>query len=106
MYLTADLGIRMLPWALAQAGLSFPGRSVQVVLEGTGYGTWHWGLASGETPAEDKEPDATITGRAVQFALVAARRLTAEEVLDPGTLVIGGDAALGETILRYIRCYP
>jgi len=27
-------------------------------------------------------------------------------VLDPGTLVIGGDAALGETILRHIRCYP
>ncbi len=106
VYLTADLGIRMLPWALAQAGLSYPGRSVGVDLEGTGYGTWHWGLASGETPAADKEPDTTITGRAVQFALVAARRLTAEEVLDPGTLVIGGDAALGETILRHIRCYP
>jgi uncharacterized protein (TIGR03083 family) len=37
VYLTADLGIRMLPWTLAQAGLSMPGRSVQVALEGTGY---------------------------------------------------------------------
>ena len=106
VYLTADLGIRMLPWTLAQVGLSFPGRSVQVDLEGTGYGSWHWGLAADETPAPDKKPDATITGRAVQFALVAARRLTADEVLDGGNLVVGGDAALGETILRHIRCYP
>jgi hypothetical protein len=96
----------MLPWALSQAGLAFPGRSVQVELEGTGYGIWHWGLASGETPAEDKRPDTTITGRAVQFALVAARRLSADEVLDAGILVVGGDAELGETILRHIRCYP
>lgn len=106
VHLTADLGIRMLPWALAQVGLTYHGRSVEVDLEGTGYGRWHWGLASGETPAEDKKPDATITGRAVQFALVAARRLTAEEVLDAGILVVGGDAELGETILRHIRCYP
>ena len=106
VFLTADLGIRMLPWTLAQAGLSFPGRSVQVDLEGTGYGTWHWGLAADETPSPDKKPDATITGRAVQFALVAARRLSADEVLDGGNLVVGGDAGLGETILRHIRCYP
>jgi len=106
VFLTADLGIRMLPWTLAQAGLSFPGRSLQVDLEGTGYGSWHWGLAADETPAPDKKPDATITGRAVQFALVAARRLTADEVLNGGNLVVGGDAALGETVLRHIRCYP
>ena len=106
VFLTADLGIRMLPWTLAQVGLSFPGRSVQVDLEGTGYGSWHWGLAADETPAPDKKPDATITGRAVQFALVAARRLTADEVLDGGNLVVGGDAALGETLLHHIRCYP
>lgn len=106
VHLTADLGIRMLPWTLAQVGLSFPGRSLQVDLEGTGYGSWHWGLAADETPAPDKKPDATITGRAVQFALVAARRLTADEVLDGGNLVVGGDAALGENILHHIRCYP
>ena len=106
VYLTADLGIRMLPWAFSQAGLSFRGRSVEVDLEGTGYGSWHWGLAPDETPEPGKKPDATITGRAVQFALVAARRLPADEVLDGGHLVVGGDAALGETILRHIRCFP
>jgi uncharacterized protein (TIGR03083 family) len=106
VYLTADLGIRMLPWTLSQAGLSFPGRSVQVDLEGTGSGSWHWGLSPNETPPHDKKPDAMIQGRALQFALVAARRLPAGDVLDSGNLVVGGDAPLGETILRHIRCYP
>jgi uncharacterized protein (TIGR03083 family) len=106
VYLTADLGIRMLPWALARAGLSYPGMSVQVDLEGMGYGSWHWGLSQGETPPEDRKPDAYIQGRAVQFALVAARRIPASESLDAGHLVLGGDTELGETILRHIRCYP
>jgi uncharacterized protein (TIGR03083 family) len=106
VFLTSDLGIRMLPWTLSQAGLAFPGRSVQVELEGTGYGTWHWGLAADETPRPDAKPDTTISGRAVPFALVAARRLPADAVLDAGNLVVGGDAALGETILRHIRCFP
>jgi hypothetical protein len=42
----------------------------------------------------------------VQFALVAARRIPADESLDAGHLVLGGDTALGEAILRHIRCYP
>jgi uncharacterized protein (TIGR03083 family) len=106
VHLTADLGIRMLPWALGVAGHAFPGRSVQVDLEGTGYGSWHWGLAPDETPGEDKKADAYIQGRAVQFALVAARRLDAGETLDAGHLVLGGDTELAETVLRTIRCYP
>ncbi|MEO8292621.1 MAG: maleylpyruvate isomerase family mycothiol-dependent enzyme [Actinomycetota bacterium] len=105
VHLAADLGIRMLPWALSQAGLSFPGRSLQVDLEGTGYGSWHWGLSPNETPQHDRKPDASIQGRALQFALVAARRIPAQEVLEGGNLVVGGDAALGEMILRHIRCF-
>jgi uncharacterized protein (TIGR03083 family) len=105
VHLTCDMGIRMLPWALARAGLDFSGLSVQVDLEGAGYGSWHWGLGAGETPPEDKKPDAYIQGRAVQFALVAGRRLPADEVLDAGTLVVGGEAALGELILTHIRAY-
>lgn len=105
VHLTCDLGIRMLPWALERAGLQVRGRSVRVDLGGAGYGAWHWGLGSGETPPADKRPDAYISGRAVQFALVAARRITAEDVLDSGNVVVGGDTALATTILRHIRCY-
>ena len=74
VYLTNDMAIRMLPWALGQAGLSFPGRSIQVDLEGVGGGTWHWGLEPRTTPPADKKPDAFINGRGTAFALVAGRR--------------------------------
>ncbi len=106
VHLTVDLGVRMLPWALAQAGHHFSGRSLQVDLEGAGGGSWHWGLATGEVPAPDRSPDATIVGRAPQFALVAGRRLSADEALDAGTVVLGGDVGLADVIVRTIRAYP
>jgi hypothetical protein len=105
IFLTIDLAIRMLPWALGRAGLSFAGRSVLVDVDGAGRGSWHWGLAAGQVPPADKEPDAYITGRAPQFALVAARRIRAEDVLDSGMIVLGGDLDLAAQILRHIRCY-
>jgi uncharacterized protein (TIGR03083 family) len=105
IHLTIDLGVRMLPWALAQAGLDFTGRSVQIDVEGAGGGSWHWGLGAGEVPPQDKKPDATIVGRAPQLALVAARRLPADDVLVSGNLVVGLDEDLGTTILRHIRAF-
>src|SRR2546422_557516 len=82
------------------------GKSLQVDLEGAGGGSWHWGLGEGESPPADKKPDAFIQGRAPQFALVAARRLTPDDVLDAGIVVMGGDADLAEIVLRHIRAYP
>jgi uncharacterized protein (TIGR03083 family) len=105
IFLTNDMGIRMLPYALGLAGLSFPGASVQVDLEGAGGGTWHWGLAAGESPAADKKADAFIGGLAYPFCLVASRRVAADHFLDDGNLVVGGDEDLAETVLRYIRAY-
>jgi hypothetical protein len=105
IHLTIDMGIRMLPWALAQAGLDLTGSSVQVDVEGAGGGTWHWGLGPGEVPPADKKPDSTIVGRAPHLALVAARRIPADDVLASGNLVTGLDAQLGVTILRHIRAY-
>ncbi|HSL10969.1 MAG TPA: maleylpyruvate isomerase family mycothiol-dependent enzyme [Actinomycetota bacterium] len=106
VHLTIDMGIRMLPWALAERGYDLAGSSVQVHVEGAGQGEWHWGLGAGEVPPADKKPDATIVGRAPQLALVAGRRLPADAVLDSGLIVVGGDASLGELILRTIRAYP
>jgi uncharacterized protein (TIGR03083 family) len=105
VFLTNDLAIRMLPFALAQAGLSLPGRSVQVDVEGVGEGTWHWGLAPRETPAEDKKPDAFIQGRGLAFALVAGRRHEASTFLDEGNLVIGGDEDLALAVLANLRAF-
>jgi hypothetical protein len=105
IHLTIDMGIRMLPWALGQAGLDLTGYSVQVDVEGAGGGSWHWGLGAGEVPPAEKKPDTTIVGRAPHLALVAARRLTADDVLASGSLVTGLDAQLGNTILRNIRAF-
>jgi uncharacterized protein (TIGR03083 family) len=105
VFLVNDMGIRMLPYALGLAGLSFPGRSVRVDLEGMGGGSWHWGLAPHEMPASDKKPDVFIQGRASAFALVAGRRVPADHLLDDGSLVLGGDEPIAEAILPNIRAY-
>lgn len=105
IHLTVDMGVRMLPWSLGQAGMDLQGRSVQIDLEGAGEGSWHWGLGSGETPPSDKKPDAFIQGRAPQFALVAAHRLTPDDMLDAGILVLGGDTDIAEIVIRHIRAY-
>ena len=105
IHLTVDMGVRMLPWSLGQAGIDLQGRSVQIDLEGAGEGSWHWGLGVGETPPSEKKPDAFIQGRAPQFALVAAQRLTPNDMLDAGVLVLGGDTDVAEVVLRHIRAY-
>ena len=106
VYLTIDLAVRMLPWALGQAGLDLSGQSVQIDVEGPGEGSWHQGLGIGEVTDPDREPDAMIVGRAPQFALVAGKRLDPDEVLASGNVVLGGDADTADMIIRTIRAYP
>jgi uncharacterized protein (TIGR03083 family) len=105
LYLANDMAIRMLPWSLGQAGLSFPGATIQVELEGVGEGSWHWGLSPGDAPPKDKKPDAFIDGRALAFAQVAGRRVPAEAYLDDGNLVVGGDEALALIVLEHVRAF-
>ena len=106
VHLTIDMGVRMLPWALARRGLDFSGRSVQIDAEGAGEGSWHWGLGAGEVPSPDTKPDALIIGRAPQLALVAGRRLAPDPVLESGIIVLGGDVTIAEAVVRTIRAYP
>ncbi len=105
IHLTNDLAIRMLPWALSRAGLAFPEASVRIDLEGAGGGTWHWGLLGAEAAPEDKKADAFIEGRAYPFALVAARRARADEYLEDGNLVLGGEEEIAFAVLEHIRAY-
>jgi uncharacterized protein (TIGR03083 family) len=100
-----DLAVRMIPYALGLAGLSFPGKSVKVELTAAGGGTWHRGLAPREAPPAGKEPDVVIEGRGYPFALVAGKRVSAEYYLADGTILIGGDVALGEIILEHLRAF-
>lgn len=105
VHLTNDLAIRMLPFSLGQAGISLPGRSVAVDLEGVGGGSWHWGLARQEAPPVEKKPDAFVQGRATAFALAAGRRVPASASLDDGNLVIGGDEAIAAAVLAHLRAF-
>jgi hypothetical protein len=98
--------VRMLPWSLGQAGLDLSGRSVRVETTGAGEGSWHWGLGSREIPAKTHIPDAELRGRAPQLALVAAKRLSADDVLGSGAVVLGGDPGLAEIVLRNLRAFP
>ncbi|MGH2724760.1 MAG: maleylpyruvate isomerase family mycothiol-dependent enzyme [Actinomycetota bacterium] len=101
-----DLAIRLLPYSLDRDGLSFPGASVQVELEGVGEGTWHQGLEAGYEPPEGSRPDAVITGRGYAFASVAGRRADADVVLYEGMLQIGGRVDICEAVLRSLRSFP
>lgn len=104
--LTIDLAVRMLPWALGRSGHDLSGRSVHVEVDGAGLGSWHWGLGAGEAPLAHAQPDATISGRAPQLALVAGQRLKPDDVLLSGNVVLGGDRRLADTVLRHLRAFP
>jgi len=106
IHLTVDLSIRMLPWSLGRAGYDFSGRTVRVDVDGAGQGSWHWGLGSGQAPSARSKPDATISGRAQQLALVAGQRLKPDDVLFSGNVVLGGDRLLADTVLRHLRAFP
>lgn len=105
VHLANDMAIRMLPWSLGRAGLSFPGTSIQVDLEGVGEGRWHWGLEPRTLPPEDKKPDAFINGRGTAFALVAGRRVPPDVYLEDGDLVVGGDEGLAIVVLQVLRAF-
>lgn len=106
IYLTIDLAVRMLPWSLGRAGYDLSRRTVQVEVDGAGEGSWHWGLGTGEAPLGHTKPDATISGRAPQLALVAGQRLKPDDVLLSGNVVLGGDRQLADTVLRHLRAFP
>ena len=105
IYCVNDLAIRSLPYALSLAGLSYPGKVLKVELEGSGEGTWTYGLAAREVPPKDAKPDVLIEGRGYEFALVAGQRMDPAMALEAGVLLVGGDVELGETVLRNLRAF-
>jgi uncharacterized protein (TIGR03083 family) len=100
-----DLAVRMIPYSLALAGLTYPGKSVLVKLSAVGGGEWNWGLAPRENPPAGKEPDALIEGRGYEFALAAGRRVPADYFLAEGSLLTGGDDQVAEAILTNLRAF-
>ncbi|HVM12317.1 MAG TPA: maleylpyruvate isomerase family mycothiol-dependent enzyme [Actinomycetota bacterium] len=105
IFVTNDLAVRMIPYALEVAGVSFPGRTVRIDLTAAGGGEWHQGLERGHVPEDGRPPDAWITGRADAFAMVAANRVDLEVCLYDGILNVGGDLEVAQTVLRTLRVF-
>ena len=105
IFCTNDLAIRTLPWALGLAGIRYEGKSVRFELEGSGGGSWHYGLAPRELPGPSKVPNVLVEGRGDCFAEVAARRVPADVYVGDGSLVLSGDVELAETVLAHIRAF-
>lgn len=98
-----DFAIRSLPYWLSVAGMTYPGKSVLVELEGAGGGTWHWSLAAREQPPPGKKPDVIIGGRAHAFALVVAGRMDRDVALYEGLVNAGGEARIADAVLESLR---
>lgn len=105
IYAHNDLAIRMLPTIMAAAGRSYTGHSVRVDLAGAGGGLWHQGLAETTRPDERKRPDVSIEAKGHAFALVVARRISADVFIDNGEVLLGGDEEIAYDILEHIRAY-
>jgi len=105
IYCVNELAVRLIPYSLGLAGLSYPGRSVRIELEAVGGGSWHYGLAPRETPDPKRKPDCVIEGRGYPFALAAGRRAPADYYLSEGVLQIGGDEDIGEAVLANLRAF-
>jgi hypothetical protein len=105
IYAVNDLAIRLIPYCLSQAGLSFGEKSVQIDLDGVGEGSWHQPTGPGDLPA-GKKPDAYINGEGYAFASVAGARADPDFCLYEGVLNIGGEVALADALLRTLRSWP
>lgn len=104
--LVNDLAIRLIPYSLSLADLSFPGKVVRVSLEGVGGGTWVASTDARPHTPEDSPSDALIAGRGYAFASVAGGRADADVCLYEGLLNVGGDIEVGEAVLHTLRSFP
>jgi hypothetical protein len=90
--LMTEAAVGALPIGMLLTGGEPRGRSVRIVLEGDGGGTWVQALEFG---AEAGEPELTLVTDAVDFCRVAAKRMSAAE-LEYAAI---GDADLAADVL-------
>jgi uncharacterized protein (TIGR03083 family) len=92
-----DLAVKLLPDVLRAHGVVRQGRSVRLILDGTGGGDWSFPLGRHAVHADDSASvDATISAKAVEFCHLVANRRT------PQTLrhTVDGDQGVATTVLR------
>jgi uncharacterized protein (TIGR03084 family) len=87
----ARLAWRTIPYAFARAGASSPAGPVAAVLTAPDGGTWSFGA--------DQPAPTTVTGPAIDFCLVAGRRL------DPRKSALTAEGPDAEKVLTLLRTY-
>jgi uncharacterized protein (TIGR03084 family) len=87
----ARLAWRSIPYAFARAGLDAPRGPVTVSLTAPDGGTWDFGTGTGAAT--------TVTGNALDFCLVAARRL------HPAVAELRADGPDARNVLALLRTY-
>jgi uncharacterized protein (TIGR03083 family) len=87
--------VAVVPLALAYRGTTAPGRAARIVLTGPAGGAFTVPLAPRDQAVE---PEVTIVTDAVDFCLVAVRRLRPDQL----DAAIEGDRALGDLVLTSI----
>jgi hypothetical protein len=78
LHLMSDLAARMLPYAAVRTGL--PATDVHLVLTGPGGGTWDVAIDPAEGGPGPGQEDVAIVTDAVGFCLLAANRVTADDL--------------------------
>ncbi|GAA3218952.1 TIGR03084 family metal-binding protein [Pseudonocardia petroleophila] len=86
----ARLAVRTVPYAFARAGLAAPAGPVAAHLTAPDGGTWRIG---------DDGAATVVTGPAVEFCLIAARRL------DPAASAVTATGPDADDVLRLVRTY-
>ncbi|MBO0682646.1 MAG: zf-HC2 domain-containing protein [Candidatus Dormibacteraeota bacterium] len=88
-----DLAVALLPEVLREQGLSHPGRSGRLVLDGPGGGEWTFPLGPGADSTAEAE--VTISAESMEFARLVARRRSPESMRH----TVSGDRALATQLL-------
>jgi len=91
--LMSDLAARMHPYAAARTGL--PAADVHLVLTGPGGGTWDVAIGPGDGGPGDGQEGVAIVTNAVGFCLLAANRVTADDL----DLYVTGDSRRAAGVL-------
>jgi uncharacterized protein (TIGR03083 family) len=101
LHALADWSVRALPVALAVTGHAHAGRTVRVILTGDGGGDWVVPLSPEDGPVDATTPDIVFTTDVVDWCLLAAERITTDELRFSAT----GDRALVDDVLGAVPAF-
>ena len=105
IFLTVDMGVRMLPWTLGEAGHRPPGRERPDRPRGRGRGLVALGSGVRRGAAIRQEARRVHPGPGAAVRARVGAPTPVDDVLDSGNVVLGGETSIAESVVRHIRSY-